>query len=199
MQKILEKYLPQNAVEPCFELIKQYGVYLKIVNERQSKHGDYQLLPNGQHKITINSSLNKYAFLITLIHEIAHLVAFLKYGKLIKPHGKEWKLTFKTLMLPFINPKIFPSDVIPLLAIHFQNPTASSDTDAKLSVAIKKYDTKESEDVFLFEIPYGATFTTADGRIFLKKEKKVKRFVCIEVSTGKEYLVQPHTPIKIIY
>ena len=49
-------------------------------------------------------NLNPYRFLMTLVHEVAHLVAFQKYGRAIKPHGKEWKFTFQTLMLPFIRP-----------------------------------------------------------------------------------------------
>jgi hypothetical protein len=43
---------------------------------RQTRHGDYRKGVNGKHEITVNSNLNKYKFLITLIHEISHLVAF---------------------------------------------------------------------------------------------------------------------------
>ena len=112
MEEILYKYLPHESVIPCFALIKELGIYLKIVNERQSRHGDYQRLPNGQHKITINANLNKYRFLMTLIHEIAHLVAIEKYGRQIKPHGNEWKLTYQGLMQPFLRPEIFPTELL---------------------------------------------------------------------------------------
>ena len=103
MKEILAKYLPENAVTPCFELIKANKIYLKIVNERKTRHGDYRQLPDGQHLITMNATANKYRFLITFIHEVAHLLAFEKYGKLIKPHGIEWKYTFQQLMKPFIS------------------------------------------------------------------------------------------------
>ncbi|TDA81831.1 sprT domain-containing protein, partial [Halomonas marinisediminis] len=88
---------------------------------------------NNRHQITINANLNSYRFLITLIHEIAHFEAFEKYGRFIKPHGKEWKYTFQRLMLPLINPKVFPEQLLPLIANHFRNPKASSDTDVNLS------------------------------------------------------------------
>ena len=140
MQAVLQKYLPEHAVAPVFELIKNNQVHLKIVSERATRHGDYRKNPDGSHAITVNSNLNKYRFLITLIHEIAHLVAFKKYGRYIKPHGIEWKQTFRLLMLPFINPTIFPNEVLPLIAKHFKNPTASSDTDALLSIALKRFD-----------------------------------------------------------
>jgi predicted SprT family Zn-dependent metalloprotease len=58
--------------------------------------------------------------LITLIHEISHLVAFEKFGRNIKPHGNEWKYSFQRLMIPYIRPEIFPSQLLPLLARHFK-------------------------------------------------------------------------------
>src|SRR5699024_9831990 len=109
MKEILSNYLPERAVAPAFALIKQHGIHLKIVRERHTRHGDYRNL-NGQHLITVNANLNTYRFLITLIHEIAHLLAFEHFGNRIKPHGKEWKQTFQRLMLPFLKPDIFPAD-----------------------------------------------------------------------------------------
>ena len=100
MKSILEKYLPKAAVDRVFTLIQIYHVHLKIVNERQTRHGDYRRHPDGFHQITVNANLNKYRFLMTLIHEIAHLVAFEKYGRNILPHGTEWKITFQHFSLP---------------------------------------------------------------------------------------------------
>ncbi|MBE7693721.1 SprT-like domain-containing protein, partial [Tenacibaculum finnmarkense] len=124
MKTVLEKYIPEHSVAPVFELIKINQVHLKIVNERVTRHGDYRKSLSGKHEITVNTSLNKYRFLITLIHEIAHLVAFEKYGRSIKPHGEQWKLTFQRLMVPFIRPEVFPNQLLPLLARHFRNPKA---------------------------------------------------------------------------
>lgn len=195
MVEILEKYIPERAVQPAFELIKTHGVYLKIVNERITRHGDYRRMPDGQHQITVNVSLNKYRFLMTLIHEIAHLVAFEKYGRFIKPHGKEWKQTFQLLMLPFIRPDVFPQEVLPYIARHFKNPKASSDTDAHLSVALKKYDPPTDKN-YIFEIPQGSRFRIYNGKIFKKGNKRVKRYECVEVATGKVYLFQPNAEIE---
>jgi len=140
VNEILEKYLPLQAVIPCMSLIQTHEVHLKIVNTRVTRHGDYRRNAQGKHAITINASLNPYRFLMTLIHEIAHLVAFEDFGYHIKPHGIEWKQTFRNLMLPFIRPEIFPLDLLPYLARHFKNPKASTDTDAALSVAFSNYD-----------------------------------------------------------
>lgn len=198
MKHVLAPYLPEHSVDAVFELIKLYGVHLKIVNERITRHGDYRRDTNGYHQITVNSSLNKYRFLITLIHEIAHLAAFEKFGRRIKPHGEEWKLTFQKLMVPFIRPEIFPPALLPLLARHFRNPKASSDTDATLALALKQFDENNSEKSYIFEIPYGSRFRIYNGKIFQKGAQRVKRFECVEIETGKVYLFNPNAEVELI-
>ena len=166
MNDTLQKYLPELAVAPCFELIKTHGVHLKIVNHRVTRHGDYRRLPNGLHLITVNASLNKYRFLITLVHEIAHLVAFETYGRRIKPHGVEWKRTFQHLMVPFIRPEVFPTQLLPIIANHFKNPKASSSTDARLSIALKAFDEEERQLSYVYELPTGSVFRLYNRRLF---------------------------------
>lgn len=189
--------MPERAVDSVFELIKANNVHLKIVNKRQTKHGDYRRMHNGVHAITINNSLNKYAFLITLVHEIAHLVAFEKYGRLIKPHGAEWKYTFQTLMLPFIRSEVFPDSLIGIVANHFKNPKASSDTDARLSIALKAFDVNEDSDkIYIFELLEGDSFRIPNGQVFKKGKKRIKRYECLDLGSGKIYLFQPNAQVE---
>ena len=178
-------------------LIRDNNVHLKVVNERRTRHGDYRRMPDGTQQITVNANLNKYRFLITLVHEIAHLLAFEKYGRRIKPHGQEWKLTFRNLMLPFIRPEIFPSKLLPIIASHFRNPTASSDTDARLSIALKSFDQPNDKN-YILEIPAGALFRIYNGKVFKKGPKRIKRYECLEVSTGKIYLFQPNAEVELL-
>lgn len=197
MTDILEKYIPQAAVISVFELIKEHKVHLKIVNERISRHGDYRKTLDGKHQITVNASLNKYRFLITLIHEIAHLEAFTKYGRSIKPHGTEWKQTFQLIMFPFLRPEVFPSQLLPLLARHFKNPKASSDTDAKLALALKQFD-PDNDKNYIFEIPHGGHFRIYNGKIFQRGKQRIKRFECMEVGTGQIYLFNPNAEVEFL-
>ncbi|MCL9807501.1 SprT-like domain-containing protein [Flavobacterium amniphilum] len=197
MSEVLLKYLPEHAVPLCFELIRANHVHLKIVNERLTRHGDYRRDAQGFHLITVNAGQNKYRFLITLIHEIAHLVAFEKYGRHIKPHGDEWKLTFQRLMVPFIRPEIFPQQLLPLIARHFRNPKASSDTDATLALALKQFD-PENDKNYVFEIPYGSVFRIHNGKIFKKIALRTKRIECLEVATGKVYLFNPNAEVELL-
>lgn len=195
MEQVLEKYIPQAAVRPCTILIKEHHVHLKIVNKRVTRHGDYRKMPDGSHQITVNASENTYRFLITLVHEIAHLIAFKRFGRKIKPHGIEWKRTFQELMLPFIRPEVFPQHLLPLIAKHFRNPKASSDTDAVLSLALKQYDAPNDKN-FIFEIPSGDTFRLYNGKIFKKGKKRVKRYECLELATGRIYLFNPNAEVE---
>lgn len=198
MSEVLLKYLPEHSVESCFELIKMNSVHLKIVNERQTRHGDYRKGLSGKHEITVNSNLNKYRFLITLVHEISHLVAFDNFGRNIKPHGVEWKMTFQRLMVPFIRPEIFPHSVLPLVAQHFRNPTASSDTDAKLAFALKQFDERKPDVYFIHEVPSGSMFRIKNGRIFQKNGLRTKRYECVEVYTGRLFLFNANAEVEII-
>ena len=197
MSKILGKYIPQASIASVFQLITVHNIHLKIVNERVTRHGDYRKMSNGQHQITVNSNLNNFRFLITLIHEIAHLIAFKKYGNAIKPHGIEWKRTFQQLMLPYLRPEIFPNNLLPFLAIHFKNPKASSDTDTNLSLALKEYDAPNNKN-YVFEIPLGSRFRIYNGKIFKRGQRRVKRFECIEISTGKVYLFNPNAEVELL-
>jgi hypothetical protein len=190
-------YIPEHAVKPVFDLIVSNRVHLKIVNERRTRHGDYRKGLSGKHEITVNASLNKYKFLITLIHEISHLVAFEKFGRNIKPHGNEWKYSFQRLMIPYIRPEIFPGQLLPLLARHFKNPSASSDTDATLSLALKQFD-QQNDKNYVFEIPYGSVFRISNGKIFKKIAVRTKRFECLEISSGKMYLFNPNADVELL-
>ena len=74
--------------------------------------GDYRNAVNGKnHRVTVNGNLNTYAFLITLLHELAHLLAYEQYGNRIFAHGKEWKSIYGKLLHDFLSRKIFPEDI----------------------------------------------------------------------------------------
>ncbi len=197
MNETLAKYLPEHAVKPVFDLIVHNHVHLKIVNERVTRHGDYRRGISGKHEITVNANLNKYRFLMTLVHEISHLVAFEKFGAGIKPHGTEWKYTFQRLMMPFIRPEIFPAQILPLLARHFRNPSASSDTDASLSLALKQFDA-ENDKNYIFELPYGSVFRIKSGKIFRKGAQRTKRFECTDINSGRTYLFNPNAEVELL-
>ncbi len=195
MHKTLEKYIPKAAVPLVVELLNKYPHQLKIVNQRQTKHGDFRLTKNKKYQITVNNNLNSYQFLLTLIHEIAHLVTHLNH-KRARPHGKEWKQNFQHLMLPFINLEIYPKEILPHLANHLKNPKASTDADVKLALAMKQF-SKKSDKNFIFEIPFGSDFIFKN-RIFRKGNKRRTRYECLELKAKKLYLFNQNAEVELV-
>ncbi|MDG1064222.1 MAG: SprT-like domain-containing protein [Flavobacteriaceae bacterium] len=190
-------YLPELAKEQIRAIVQKHQVLIKVVPQRVTRHGDYRMLQSGGHQITINANLNPYRFLLTLIHELAHLEAFKTFGRTIKPHGKEWKQTFRQLFLPFLRPEIFPTELLPPLAQYFKNPKASSDTDTQLSLALKAFD-PTNEKNYIFELPLGSDFKIHNGRIFTRGAQRVKRYECKEKGTGRIYLFHPNAEVETI-
>lgn len=193
--KAIHKYIPQQSIKLVEGLLNRYQFYLIIKNERKTKHGDFRPLPNGRMQITINNDVNRYRFLITLIHEIAHLVTHKKY-KRVKPHGIEWKISFQHLMLPFLNLDIFPNDILPILANYMRNPKASTDSDIHLSLALKQYDEKSNKN-YIFEIPLNGKFIH-DNRLFIRGKKRRIKYLCTEVKTKQQYLFHPTAEVNLV-
>lgn len=194
MYKTLQKYLPEASIDLVIELLNKYPHQLKIVNQRQTKHGDFRLTKDNKYQITVNNSLNKYQFLLTLIHEIAHLVTHLKY-KRVQPHGIEWKLNFQHLMLPFVNPTIYPKEILPHLANYLKNPKASTDSDIHLSLAMKQFSEK-SDKSFIFEVPLNATFFFKN-KTYIRKDKRRTRYECIEIKSKRIYLFNQNVEVEL--
>lgn len=192
MKDSYQSYLPEKAILQVEQLVEQHHFSLKIVNQRQTKHGDFRKLPNGNFQITINNNLNKYQFLLTLIHEIAHHITYEKYGR-VQPHGREWKMSFQHLMLQFLQPDIFPNHILPLLANHLKNPKASSDADVKLSLALKDF-SRETGKSYIFEIPFGGLFRFKNV-LYKKGIKRRTRIECLNTENKKVYLFNQNVAV----
>ncbi len=188
----LDTYIPTNAIDLLKELTDRYDVKYKIVNQRHTKHGDFRKLANGTFQISINNNLNPYQFLLTLVHEIAHYVTFKEYGR-VQPHGSEWKSTFQRLMLPFLQPSIYPNEMLAPLAHYLKNPKASTDSDLKLSLALKK-NTAEKGKIFIFELPNNSIFVYKN-KIYRKGNKRNTRFECLQLDTNRIYLFKQHAEV----
>jgi hypothetical protein len=195
----LGNYLPPAAAPLVLQLLQQHGVHLTITRERKTVLGDYRYAVDSRaHRITVNGNLNKYAFLITLVHELAHLVTFLQYGHRVAAHGKEWKHLYKLLLVEFLALPVFPGDIVKAIKVSLHNLPASSCADEALMRVLRQYDNKPEGVLLVEELPEGAVFAIDDGKLFKKGRQLRKRFQCVEVKTGKLYLFSPVYEVRLV-
>jgi len=195
----LNSFLPSGTYVAVEEYLRFYKIHLTVTQHRKSILGDYRHRTGFKnHRISVNGSLNKYSFLITLLHEIAHLLTFEKHGNRVQAHGIEWKTLYAQLLKQFIDNKIFPPDIEKELLSSLKNPAASSCAEDDLIRVLRKYDTNSNGYKLVEEIPLNGLFKIDDGKIFKKGEKQRKRFKCVEVRTGKVYLFSPVYEVELV-
>ena len=193
---LLAPHLPEGSGPTVAALIGDTPVRIRVAKPRATKLGDYRPPHRSQwHRISVNGDLNPYAFLVTLIHEIAHLRVYEAYGRRAKPHGEEWKQSFRDLMIEVNKAVSLPSEVDQALQAYLQNPKASSCVDAGLVKALRGHD-EDDGFMLLEELPPQAQFQTRNGRIFTLGERVRKRYRCTEIKSGKLYLVHPLAEVR---
>jgi len=195
LYKTLIKYIPEKAIPLVEYLINEHKINLKIVNQRQTKHGDFRTFANGQTQITVNNNLNKYQFLLTLIHEIAHHVTHKKFGR-VQPHGKHWKTVFQHLMLPFLQPYIYPKEILPYLANYLKNPKASTDTDVNLSLALRGGEAENGKN-FVFQVPIDSVFQFKNT-LYKRGNKRRTRYECLNLTNKRVYLFNQNAEVELV-
>jgi SprT protein len=187
----LENYMPAGASGKMLEYLHRYKVHLTITRTRKTVLGDYRhATGSDHHRISVNGNLNKYAFLITLIHEIGHLITFQQYGNKVYSHGKEWKLAYRKVLEDFMKLKLFPADLHQALLKSLHDLPASSCSDINLTRVLKNYDAKD-KTVLVEDLKEGTQFKTSDGRIFKRGKQIRKRIEGVEIRSGKLYLFSP--------
>lgn len=197
--KVIAKYIPSESLPILKRWFDQRFFQLKITKKRSTKLGDFRAEYNGMPcRISVNHNLNKYAFLITLTHEFAHLLVWQRHKNDVKSHGIEWKTEFAKLMQVHLNRKVFPTDIEKVLVKHLKNPPASSQADLDLVRVLKNYDENTNEVIHLADVPIGTTFCIENQRAFKKLETKRTRILCEEVKTKKKYLIHSLAEIVIL-
>ncbi len=196
----LASYLPEGAFEPVVQLIHQYKVHLTVTRARKSVLGDYRHpFMGSNHKITVNGNLNKYEFLITLLHELAHLLCFEQHRNRVEAHGKEWKNIYGSLLKAFIDLNLFPDDITKSLKKTLLNPAATANGETALLLVLRRYNPlKKAGVVVLAHLADGTLFKEIKGRTFRKIKLRRKRIECIEIATGNIYLFSALSEVEIV-
>ncbi|MCU0429414.1 MAG: SprT-like domain-containing protein [Cytophagaceae bacterium] len=195
-QEIISKYVPEATVRYCCELWLLYKFRFIVKKKRNTRLGDYSYDPTtARHTITVNGDQNPYAFLVTYLHEVAHLMCGVRYGFRVKPHGTEWKSCFKEIAYPLMKEEIFPPDVLEPLFDYISNPKATSCSDIDLLRALHQYD--DQPLIFLSDLSDGDIFRLQNR--FFKKGKTVRtRALCEEMGTGATFYVPLAAQVELV-
>lgn len=186
----LDQFLPNGAWEQVAPFFRNHTIHLTVTHERKSVLGDYRHpVPDAPyHRISINANLNQFSFLITLLHELAHLYTYVHFGNSVSPHGREWKTQFRHILIPFMGKRFFPADVERALHAYLHNPSASTCTDTNLYKALYRYDERKPGFKLVDDLHVNQTFETEDGEVYQKLEKMRTRTRCKNLRNGKMYL-----------
>lgn len=187
----LSDFLPPRAFEAVLPYFRQYPIALTITRERKTRLGDYRSPAKGEkeHLISVNGNLNPYAFLVTLIHEIAHLLVYEKHRRAVKSHGPEWKLLFGVLLVHFADAGLFPKALEKVIRTSAQNPASATFRDVALSKALSQFDEKNADEILAGDLAEGTAFRAPDGQVYQMTERRRSRIKCKRISDGKEFLL----------
>jgi hypothetical protein len=190
----LVPFIPERALDEVVTLLQKHPIHLGLMAPRSRVFGDYRGAQKvGEyHKITVNGDLNKYAFLITFLHEYAHLLVFVNHGARAQAHGSEWKTCFRQLLHQFIQSDIFPEDICLALQHHMRKMPASTASDPQLMRVLERYNLRKrpENEMTVEQLPPRAKFKY-NGDLFEKGERLRKNFTCTRLSDGAKFRFNP--------
>jgi SprT protein len=193
-KEALSDFLPKGSHDLFYSIIEKEKFNLRITRPRSTKFADFRPgKPGSLPSISINNNLHPYAFLITFLHEYAHLTVWKKFNQSVKPHGPEWRKEFSLLLNNFIGAGVFPDDVEVVLKNHLFKPKASSIRDVELTKILNKYN-PDFSSVYLSDLPDNSFFKlenngSANGMVFKKINKVRTRYKCLCIQNNRMYFV----------
>jgi hypothetical protein len=180
---------PEQAYRLTETLFAEHHFLFRITTPRHSRLGSFKgVRHGGRPVIHINADLGKFTFLLVFLHELAHLVVMKQYGRKAKPHGVEWKNSYRKLVQPFFDEQVFPPVLAAELYRYFIKTPATFHRDTRLINTLASLEGGEVI-VTVNDVPLNSTFTLMSGRKFVKLEKLRTRYKCFCPATRKYYLV----------
>lgn len=191
---VLEQYLPANTLPFLRKWFGHHAIHIKITKNRDSKLGDYRKLPDQSHQITINSTLEPQLFFFVLTHELAHLIAFEEHHFRISAHGKEWKDTFRKMLLESLS--VYTADLQAIITQFAKSPKANFMASPDL---VRYFHIKDPDDkvIFIEELTVNDQFRYKGERYEILERKK-KLYLCINLNQSKKYLFRPLAKVEKI-
>ncbi|WP_234736097.1 SprT-like domain-containing protein [Tellurirhabdus bombi] len=196
------RYVPEKAADYCTQLWTQHQFTFRITQPRKTKLGDFRAEPGKGCTITVNNNLNTCAFLITYLHEVAHLLAYQQWirsarRRRLQPHGSEWQKAFHAVMQPVLNESVFPDSVLVPLIDYLRSPAASTGAHSGLTKALRQLDSKPASYCLLIDLGEGEPFRFSEKE-YVRGMKRRTRIVCTEKDTNRRVSVWAHVWVEKI-
>jgi hypothetical protein len=147
----------------------------------------------GKCYIRVSSQYTGVRYFLTLTHEIAHLLAWMRYSTNIKPHGKEWKDEYRSFVLRFMSKGYFTTAIEHAIIIHMANPPYC----AKLHTELMKV--LNPGYVPVKELRRGKTFRLSDNHVYVKTQQKYSTvyFKCLQ--SDEEFMCHKDTMVVRVF
>lgn len=197
--EIFKKYLPERSIVYCHQLWKEHHIQFTISPPRKSVYGNY-VYRHGIHHISVNGDLSPESFLVTYLHEVAHLLVRKSTTRRPKPHGIEWQRAFRAVMKPMLELQVFGSELTQALNRHLEKPRATSCADPvmhRLLMGSQEMDEAEKDEVIIEKLAPGTRFVF-QSLIFRIIRKVRTRLECVRESDGALYRFQPTARVRLL-
>ena len=193
----LSKYLGEPRSRYILDYLREQGCAFHLTKPRVSKRGDFRIKGNSL-SISVNRDPNPYRFIITLVHELAHLKTYKEYGNKVSPPGAEWKRNHSALFRVLKLEPIFTKDAELKWVFdrETRRPKACSGVDVKLERVLSKYD-PHTKEVFLADLAVGTVFNFR-AQVYRKLETRRTRVLCLHLANGQKYTINKASKVEIV-
>lgn len=191
-------FLPAGSEPFITRLLREVPTEIVPVQTRESKHGDFTKergRPYG--RITVNVCGNRYRFLLTLVHELAHARVVALHRRRVRPHGQEWKDEFARLLFRLLRYQVLPARLRRAVYLHALDPKSTDEYDTELQLALRRYDTSDKR-LTVAELQEGTRFSL-DGKLVLRRGKLIRRRIQCVGSRGQIFSVLPAARVDIVF
>ena len=202
---LLAQKVPAYGLPVVSRVVRAYDFAFRFAQSRRSKLGDFTRTAQGLVTLTVNMDLGSELFLVTFLHEVAHLEATLNQPRRSQPHGRRWQTCFGNLLKELCL-HAEGQMAVPLrdaLLAHSIAPSATLHADSRLaSLLLPPAGTPDSPIA-----PDGCAFVEAlvthtafwyRGRSFLLSGKLSKRHYATEMRSGRLYSFSAQCRVKVL-
>ncbi len=196
---ILRKYFKENAIPSVLEIMEQNDFQLVFTRPRKTKKGTFVFTTGKPLKITLNSDLQPEELFLVFLHEAAHLIAYKRYGKRVKPHGYEWQIIFLSLISKNIDAGSFSEETAKVLISCFFTPKPRYRPNC--SDLHRHFYPPETGKLYLYQLSENDKFIIdkSPKKQFILQKKRRTQYLCKNLVNGKLYLVHSFVEIKKFY